>query len=187
MIIGTLAGYGLVRFEFPGKKIIQTFVFMPMVIPVIVFGISLLIFFRSIGLESGITTITMAHMVRSLPFAVMIISTSLTGFDPTLEEAAADLGASEFNTFRKIVLPLITPGLIGAALISFTISFDEFVVTFFVAGSGIRTLPLFLYSQIRFDVTPKINAISAFVLTVSIVMVFFVHFLRERNIRRRSP
>ena len=131
-------------------------------------------------------TVTMAHMVRSLPFAVMIISTSLTGFDPTLEEAAADLGASEFNTFRKIVLPLILPGLIGAALISFTISFDEFVVTFFVAGGGIRTLPLYLYSQIRFTITPEINAISTFVISVSMILVFTVQFLRQRTLGTKS-
>jgi spermidine/putrescine transport system permease protein len=158
VFVGTLAAYSLVRFSFRLKKVIQTLVFMPMVIPVVVFGISLLLFFRGIGLEPGILTVTLSHMVRSLPFAVMIISTSLTGFDPTLEEAAADLGANEFSIFRRVILPLILPGLIGAALISFTISFDEFVVTFFVAGGGIRTLPLYLYSKIRFTITPEINA-----------------------------
>jgi spermidine/putrescine transport system permease protein len=183
VFIGTMAAYGLVRFEFPGKKLLQSFVFLPMVIPVVVFGIAMLIFFRKIGLESGMFTVIIAHISRSLPYAVMMISTSLTGFDPTLEEAASDLGAGEYRIFRRVVLPLIAPGLIGAALISFTISFDEFVVTFFVAGSGVQTLPLYLYSLIRFTITPEINAISTFVLFVSLILVFTVQFL----IGARSP
>jgi spermidine/putrescine transport system permease protein len=188
VIIGTMAAYGLVRFDFPGKKLLQAFVFMPIVIPIVVSGIAMLIFFRKIGLESGIITVTIAHISRSLPYAVMIISSSLIGFDTRLEEAAADLGAGEFNTFRKIVLPLIAPGLIGAALISFTVSFDEFVVTFFVAGGGIQTLPLYLYSQIRFAITPEINAISTFVLAVSMILGFTVQFMiGARSLARKSP
>lgn len=179
VILGVLAAYGLVRFDFPGKKVLQSLIFLPIIVPGIVFGIALLLYFHFIGLPSSIYTVTISHMVRALPFSVMLISTSLTGFNPSLEEAAKDLGAGEFSTFWKITLPLIMPGVISAALVSFTVSFDEFVITFFVSGQGVITLPLFLYSEIRFMVTPEINAISTVVLAISLLMVLLLQVVQS--------
>jgi spermidine/putrescine transport system permease protein len=170
-VLATLAAIGLVRLSFKGKGLLQSLLMLPIVIPHLVFGINLLMFFKFINLAPSVITVATAHIVLALPFAVMLISTSLSGLDVKLEEAAKDLGASEWRTFRRVVLPLIAPGIISAAMIAFTISFDEFVLTFFVSGRGLITLPLYLYSEIRFQVTPEVNAISTVVLGISLIFI----------------
>ena len=115
----------------------------------------------------------------------MLISTSLSGFNPTLEDAAQDLGANERRTVFRVTLPLIAPGVVSAILVSFTVSFDEFVVSFFVSGKGVVTLPLFLYSELRFSVTPEINAISTFVLIISVLVIGLMQWLQRRVGQRR--
>lgn len=184
-ILGGLASYGLVRLSFPAKRLFQSLIIVPIVIPHLVFGIDLLLFFKSIGISTSGLTICIAHTVLAFPFAVMLISTSLSGFNPALEEAAMDLGANQRRTFFRVTLPLIAPGVISAVLVAFTISFDEFVVTFFVSGKGVITLPLFLYSELRFSVTPEINAISTVVLAISLVVIGSTHWLQSR-IKRRN-
>lgn len=177
-ILGLMAAYALVRLSFRGKLLFQSLILLPIIIPHLVFGIDLLLFFKSIGVATSIFTVCIAHTILAFPFAVMLIATSLSGFNQTLEHAAQDLGANEHRTFFRVTLPLIAPGVISAALVSFTVSFDEFVISFFVAGKGVITLPLFLYSELRFSVTPEINAISTFVLLVSILVIIAMQWVQ---------
>ena len=179
-ILGLMAAYGLVRLQFRGKRLIQALIVLPIIAPHLVFGIDLLLFFHAIGISPNAFTVCIAHIVLAFPFTVMLISTSLSGFDPTLEDAAQDLGANERRTFFRVTLPLIAPGVISAILVAFTVSFDEFVVSFFVSGKGVVTLPLFLYSELRFSVTPEINAISTFVLTISVLVIGIMQWLQGR-------
>ncbi len=179
-VLGVMAAYGLVRLKFPGKRLLQALIVLPIIVPHLVFGIDLLLFFKAIGISPNAFTVCIAHIVLAFPFAVMLISTSLSGFDPTLEDAAQDLGANERRTFFRVTLPLIAPGVISAILVSFTVSFDEFVVSFFVSGKGVVTLPLFLYSELRFSVTPEINAISTFVLAISVLVIGMMQWLQGR-------
>lgn len=167
-ILGLLAAYGLSRFRFPGRGALQGLFYLPMLVPAVVSGVSLLTWYNKIGLEGGYLTILIAHVIFALPFTLTIILTSFAGFDTRLEEAAQDLGATPFRTFRYITLPLVMPGVIGGALIAFTLSFDEFVLTFFVAGGGVQTLPLVIYNRIRYLLSPEINAIATIVMAISI-------------------
>lgn len=167
-LLGLLAAYGLSRFHFPGRSALQGLYYLPMLVPAVVSGVSLLIWFNKIGLEGGYLTILIAHVIFALPFTLTIILTSFAGFDTRLEEAAQDLGATPFRTFRQVTLPLVMPGVIGGALIAFTLSFDEFVLTFFVAGGGVQTLPLVIYNRIRYLLSPEINAIATIVMGFSI-------------------
>jgi spermidine/putrescine transport system permease protein len=167
-ILGLLAAYGLSRYRFPGRGAVQGLFYLPMLIPGIVSGVSMLIWFNRIGIDTGFLTILIAHVIFALPFTLTIVLTSFSGFDMRLEEAASDLGATPFRTFRRITLPLVSPGIIGGALIAFTLSFDEFVLTFFVAGGGVQTLPLVIYNRIRYLISPEINAIATIVMVFSI-------------------
>ena len=184
-ILGLMAAYGLVRLQFRGKRLLQALIVLPIIVPHLVFGIDLLLFFKAIGISPNAFTVCIAHIVLAFPFAVLLISTSLSGFDPTLEDAAQDLGANERRTFFRVTLPLIAPGVVSAILVSFTVSFDEFVVSFFVSGKGVVTLPLFLYSELRFSVTPEINAISTFVLLISVLVIGLMQWLQGRVGQRR--
>ena len=167
-ILGLLAAYGLSRFRFPGRGALQGLFYLPMLVPAVVSGVSLLTWFNEIGIDLGWFTILIAHVIFALPFTLTIILTSFAGFDTRLEEAAQDLGATPLRTFRYITLPLVMPGVIGGALIAFTLSFDEFVLTFFVAGGGVQTLPLVIYNRIRYLLSPEINAIATVVMVFSI-------------------
>lgn len=167
-ILGLLAAYGLSRSRFPGRGAVQGLFYLPMLIPGIVSGVSLLTWFNRIGIDSGFFTILIAHVIFALPFTLTIILTSFAGFDARLEEAAQDLGATPWRTFWRITFPLVSPGVIGGALIAFTLSFDEFVMTFFVAGGGVQTLPIVIYNRIRYLLSPEINAIATIVMAFSI-------------------
>lgn len=172
-ILGLLAAYGLSRFRFPGRGALQGLFYLPMLVPAVVSGVSLLTWYNKIGIDLGWFTILIAHVIFALPFTLTIILTSFAGFDTRLEEAAQDLGATPFRTFRYITLPLVMPGVIGGALIAFTLSFDEFVLTFFVAGGGVQTLPLVIYNRIRYLLSPEINAIATIVMAISIGLLVF--------------
>ena len=167
-LLGLLAAYGLSKYRFPGRGALQGLFYLPMLVPAVVSGVSLLTWYNEIGIDLGWFTILIAHVIFALPFTLTIILTSFAGFDTRLEEAAQDLGATPFRTFRYITLPLVMPGVIGGALIAFTLSFDEFVLTFFVAGGGVQTLPLVIYNRIRYLLSPEINAIATVVMGFSI-------------------
>ena len=143
-----------------------------MIIPEIITGIALLSFATMLHMEGGILLIVVAHILIGLPFVLTIVSARLYGFDRSLEEAAMDLGANEVTTFRRVTFPLILPGIIGGALLAFTVSFDNFMITYLLAGPGVTTIPIQIYSMVRFEITPKIHAVSTFIVFISMSLIF---------------
>jgi spermidine/putrescine transport system permease protein len=147
VIIGTLAAVGLYRYEFRGKKFLDTVLYIPLVIPEIVMGISLLAFFSIVKMDLGKLTLIIAHVTFSVAYVVAVVKTRLDGFDKSVEEAAMDLGASALKTFFYVTLPIIMPGVIAGGLLAFTLSLDDVIISFFVAGPGSVTLPLKIFSM----------------------------------------
>jgi spermidine/putrescine transport system permease protein len=179
--IGTLAAMGFVRNIFRAKEFLNTFFLSPMIIPEIIIGIALLSFATILKLQGGILLIVIGHILICLPFVLTVVSARLHGFDRSLEEAAMDLGASEMVTFRRITLPLIMPGILGGALLAFTVSFDNFLITYMLAGPGVTTIPIQIYSMVRFEITPKIHAFSTVIILISMTLII----INERVIRAR--
>ncbi|HVN53626.1 MAG TPA: ABC transporter permease [Anaerolineaceae bacterium] len=170
-VVGTLAALALQRYRFPGYLFAESALYIPVIIPEVVMGIALLAFFALIGLKLGLTTITLAHIAFNIPFVALVVRARLHGFDRSIEEAAMDLGASEIVTFWRVTLPTIMPGVLSGALLAFTLSIDDYVITYFTAGPGSTTLPLRIFSMVRFAVTPEVNALSTlWVLTVFIIL-----------------
>jgi spermidine/putrescine transport system permease protein len=168
--IGTLGAIGLYWYRFRFNKVIKLAAFVPMLIPEIIVGVSLLIFFAGIKLKLSLFTIFLAHTTFNIPFVLMIVMARLDEFDFTIIEAAYDLGAAEFQALAKVILPLAMPGIISGFLIAVTLSLEDFVITFFVSGPGSSTLPLHIYSMIRFGVSPVINALSVVVILGTVVL-----------------
>lgn len=182
-IIGTLTAYGLYRFRFSGKIAFDGVLFLPIVTPEIIVGISLLIFFVTIHLPLGLGSIIIAHVAFDIPFVMLIVRARLQGMDRSLEEAAMDLGADEWTTFFRITIPQLFPGIMAASLLAFTLSFNDFVITFFVTGIGSTTLPLKIYSMVRLGVSPEINALSAVVVVFSVLLIVVAdRFQRIRDV-----
>jgi spermidine/putrescine transport system permease protein len=175
-VIGTFAALALSRHSFRGQTSADTGIYAATVMPEIVVGVSLLSFFVAInpftGIELGISTIIIAHVAFTISFVTIVVRARLSGMDRSLEEAAQDLGASPVQTFLRVTLPLILPGVMAGALLAFTLSFDDFVITFFVSGVGSSTLPLKIYSMIKFGVSPVINALSTVVLIATMILIF---------------
>jgi spermidine/putrescine transport system permease protein len=175
-VIGTFAALALSRHSFRGQTSANTAIYAATVMPEIVVGVSLLSFFVAInpftGIELGISTIIIAHVAFTISFVTIVVRARLSGMDRSIEEAAQDLGASPVQTFLRVTLPLILPGVMAGALLAFTLSFDDFVITFFVSGVGSSTLPLKIYSMIKFGVSPVINALSTVVLVATMVLIF---------------
>ena len=180
--IGTLTALGMDRYRFRLRTAFDANLYLPIVIPEIVMGISLLLFFNQalfpfiqaltgVRLGTGLHTITLAHIAFNIPFVYVIVRARLAGFDRTLEEAAGDLGADEWQTFTRVTLPLLMPGIIGGALMAFTLSLDDYLITVFTKGVGSTTMPLYIYSLVRKGVTPEINALSTALLIGSMGLV----------------
>ncbi|QIN84048.1 ABC transporter permease subunit [Rubrobacter tropicus] len=175
-VIGTLTALALSRNRFRGQTVADSAIYMATVMPEIVVGVSLLVFFVAVfipmGVQLGITTIVIAHVAFTISFVTIVVRARLSGMDRSVEEAAQDLGASPVQTFFRVTLPLILPGVMAGALLAFTLSFDDFVITFFVSGVGSSTLPLKIYSMIKFGVSPVINALSTVVLVATMLLIF---------------
>lgn len=169
-VIGTMAAFALHRYHFRGKAAFESLLQLPIVIPEIVMGVSLLAFFVLINMPLGIHTVTIAHVAFNISFVTVIVRARLFAFDTTLEEAAMDLGANRLQTFFRVTLPLIAPGVVAGFLIALTLSLDDFIIAFFTAGVGSTTLPMQVYSMMRFGVTPKVNALSTIILAVVIAI-----------------
>lgn len=170
--IGTLGAISLQWYSFKHKKYLQVISYLPLVLPDIIMGVSLLILFTSIKFKLGLTTIFLAHTTFNIPFVLFIVLSRLHDFDYSIVEAAYDLGANEKDALIKVILPNLMPGIISGLLMSITLSLDDFVITFFVAGPGSSTLPLHIYSMIKFGVSPVINALSVILIagTVALAM-----------------
>ncbi len=175
-VLGTLAAIGISWYKFSGKSYIQTISFLPMVLPEVIMGLSLLIFFSAIKMSLGLLTIFIAHTTFCLPFVFLMVSARVDEFDYSIIEASHDLGANELQTLYKVIIPAIMPGIISGFMMSVTMSLEDYVITFLVSGPGSTTLPLYVYSMIRFGVSPVINSLS-FVLIVIIGSLTF--FLRK--------
>lgn len=170
--IGTLGAIGIYWYNFKLKKVLQIATFLPLVLPEIIIGVSLLIFFAGIKLKLGLFTIFLAHTTFNIPFVLLIVMARLEEFDFSIIEAAYDLGAREIDTLLKVIIPISFPGIISGFLMAITLSLEDFVITFFVAGPGSSTLPLHVYSMIRFGVSPVINALSVVIIAGTIVLAF---------------
>jgi spermidine/putrescine transport system permease protein len=166
-IVGSLLGLGLARLRFRGRDAAETLLLLPMVTPEIIMGISLLIFFAQLfGSNGSLAQIAIAHITFCISYVAVVVRARAAGMDPRLEEAARDLGASARGAFWHVTLPLIAPAVAAGAMLAFALSFDDLVVTSFNAGVGSTTLPIFIYSSIKFGVTPQINAISTLIVAV---------------------
>ena len=166
-VLGTLAAIGITWYKFFGKGYIQSISFLPMVLPEVIMGISLLIFFSGIKMSLGLLTIFIAHTTFCMPFVYLMVSARIDEFDYSIIEASHDLGANEVQTLFRVILPAIMPGIISGFMMSVTMSLEDYVITFLVSGPGSTTLPLYVYSMIRFGVSPVINSLS-FVLIIAI-------------------
>lgn len=186
VLLGVLASVALARRRFPGKAAVSALLLSPLVIPYLVFGISLLLFFHAVGIPRSILTVAIGHIVVSLPYTILVLVPRLDQIDVALEEAAADLGASPLQTFRLIVLPLILPAVVSAFLIAFTTSFDEYALASFVVGTRV-TFPIYLYSALRFpSQLPQVIAVAVVVMVVSLVVVISAEIGRRVAERRLS-
>ena len=179
-VFGTLLALGLARYRFRGRAALQSLLYVPLVTPEIVVGISLLILFAWLGMTLGIATIVIAHVAFSISFVTIVVLARLAGMDRHLEEAAMTLGADEWTTFRRVTLPLLMPGVVAGALLAFTLSFDDYVITSFVAGSGSSTLPVVVYGMVRRNIDPSVNAISTIVLVVTSILIYGADRLARR-------
>ena len=171
VLLGVLSSIALVRRRFRGRAVVSALLLSPLVIPYVVFGISLLLLFHQLGVPRGVPTVVVGHIVISLPYTILVLVPRLQQIDATLEEAAYDLGASRLRTFRSITLPLILPAIVSAFLIAFTTSFDEYAVASFVVGPR-ATFPIYLYSALRFpSQLPQVIAVAVVVLVLSLTVI----------------
>lgn len=190
-VVGTLLGYGLRRYSFPGKPLFSWCLYIPIMVPDIVAAVAMLMFFALLrdllGLfELGLPTMIMAHITFQIPFVAIIVRSRLSGMDPLLEEAARDLGADRWQTFRHITLPFMAPGVTAGGALAFTISLDDFVISFFTSGPGATTLPILIYSSVKRGITPDINALSTLLVLFSILSTLAILRLQRTSQNHRS-
>lgn len=196
-ILGTMTAMAMERFRFPFRRLYDGVLYLPIIIPDIVMAVSLLAFFSLIigtlnsmlglsgnnAIRPGLPTVIIAHVAFNISFVAIVVRTSLHELDPHFEEAAQDLGADEWTTFRRVTLPLIMPGILGGALLAFTLSLDDFVITFFTTGPGGTTLPIEVFGRIRRAISPEINAISTLMLLMSMLLIVVSQTLQRRSRR----
>ncbi|HMQ34660.1 MAG TPA: ABC transporter permease [Chloroflexaceae bacterium] len=190
-VLGTLTALAMERYRFRGRTGVDAVLYLPIVIPEIVMAVALLAFsafaFDLINAVTGqvmrrnLTTVILAHIAFSISFVVVVVRTSLKNFDRRLEEAAADLGAGPWQTFWRVTFPLILPGIIGGALLAFTLSLDDFIISLFLSGPGTSLLPVEVYNKVRRAVTPEVNAISTLMLVLSITLVVLSQTVQRRR------
>jgi spermidine/putrescine transport system permease protein len=180
-IMGTMAAVGLARLHFAGKEIFRALVLLPLIIPEIAMAVSALTLFLAMGLTLGLATIIVAHIVFCISYVTLTVIGRLDGIDPRLEEAARDLGASPLMAFFRVTLPLLMPGIIAGCLLAFVLSLDDFVITQFTAGVGATTLPLRIYSLVKFGVSPEINALSTLMICTTVALTLCAETLGKKK------
>jgi spermidine/putrescine transport system permease protein len=181
VVLGTAAGWLLHRYRYRGSTFLETLVFLPMIVPEVILGVSLLILFVTIGLQLGYTTIVISHVTFCFPFVMAAVQARLAGLDPSLEEAALDLGATPLQAFTKVLVPYLMPAIVSGALMTFTLSLDELIVTYFTASAGTRTLPLEIFGRVKKGLDPSLNAISTVFIGVTVLAVVLTEMLRRRS------
>lgn len=167
-LLGTMAGYAMYRYRL---RLLPVLVLTPIAIPEILMGVSLLIFFVMLNVSLGLVSIVLSHIAFSIGFVAIVVRSRLSGMDESLREAARDLGATPWQAFRLVTLPLILPGIVAGGLMAFTLSIDDFVITFFTAGVDSTTLPLQIYSMIKIAVTPEVNAVSTLLMLLTLLLI----------------
>ena len=182
-VIGALGAIALKWFDFKGKKYLKNLSILPLVVPDIIIGVSLLIMFATLKFKLGITTIFIAHTTFNIPYVLFIVLSRLDEFDYSIVEAAYDLGATNRQTLTKVIIPMLLPAIISAFLMALTLSFDDFVITFFVSGPGSSTLPLRIYSMIRLGVSPVVNALSVILIVISILLTLSTKKLQKNFLK----
>jgi spermidine/putrescine transport system permease protein len=178
-VLGTAAAFALHRWRSRLQQVHYALIYTPLVIPEILMGMSLLLFFVALHAQLGLFTIFLAHVTFCVSYVAMVVLARLQDFDFAVIEAAQDLGANGWITLRRVLLPMLAPGIAAGALLAFTLSIDDFVITFFVAGKGSTTLPILVYSMIKHGATPLINALSSILLAVTFLVVFITQRLTE--------
>ncbi|WP_347268861.1 ABC transporter permease [Paracoccus sp. (in: a-proteobacteria)] len=182
--LGIFAARASTRFEFPGKGPIMGLIMLPLVMPEIIISVSLLVVLLSLGVKLSILTVIVGHTLVCMPYATVILSTAFNSLDRSLEEAAYDLGETRWSAFRLVILPLVMPGIISSLLMSFTISLDEFIIAFFLAGNE-PTLPTYIFSQLRFPKQiPMIMALGTVLVIMSILLLTIAEYFRRRGVAR---
>jgi len=184
--LGTLAAVGLARGEFRGKALVMAVLISPMVAPVVIIAVGLYFFFAKVGLLNSYLGLVLAHAALGVPFVVITVTATLQGYDRNFSRAAASLGATPWFAFRKVMLPLIAPGVISGALFAFATSFDEVVVTLFLASPSQRTLPMQMFGGIRENLDPTIAAAATLMVGASAVLLLLMEWLRRRNEKLRG-
>jgi spermidine/putrescine transport system permease protein len=194
-IVGTMAALALQRYNFRGRNASETVMYFPIVTPEIVMGIGILVMFSAVfgwintalalapdqRLSMGLGTVIVSHIAFSVPFVILTVRARLHGFDSRVEEAAMDLGANEWTTFWRVTFPLIAPGVLAGAMLAFTLSLDDFIITFFTTGPGATTLPIYVYGLLRRIVTPEVNALSTIWILVVLVAVAISQWFQNRE------
>ena len=179
-VLGTMAGYAMYRFR---SRLLPVLVLAPIAIPEILMGVSLLIFFVLLNISLGMISIILSHIAFCVGFVAIVVRSRLAGMDESLTEAARDLGATPWRAFRLVTLPLIMPGVVAGALMAFTLSIDDFVITFFTAGVGSTTLPLQIYTMVKISVTPEINAVSTLLMLLTLALIMIASRLSPGALR----
>ncbi|MBS1991828.1 MAG: ABC transporter permease [Cyanobacteria bacterium SZAS LIN-2] len=183
-IMGTMAAVGLARARFAGKSVVSSMIILPIIVPEIAMAVSALILFIALGVSLGLASVIVAHIIFCLSYVALTVMARLEGMNEHLTEAALDLGATPWQAFYKVTLPLIAPGILSGALLAFVLSLDDFVITQFTAGVGATTLPLRIYSMVKFGVSPEINALSTLMLLVTICVTVAAEMIRQKGENR---
>ncbi len=181
-ILGTLAAVSLYRYQFGGKKLLHGLIFILIVSPDIVMGISLLILFSTLKISLGFVSLLLAHIIFCLPFVAVTVYSRISGIDKNIFEAAKDLGASEYTIFSRVIIPLLGPAIVVGWLLSFTLSLDDIIISFFVTGPSFNILPLQIYSMLRLGINPEINALCSVLFGVTLIIV-----LTSQMVLRKKP
>ncbi|MGI9407002.1 MAG: ABC transporter permease [Hyphomicrobiaceae bacterium] len=182
-VLGIFAAKAVTRYRLPGRGPVVSFIMLPLVIPGIIFGVALLILMSRIGVPLSLYTVTIGHIIVCVPFAMATLMPRFEGFDKSIEEASADLGENMWGTFWRVTLPVVFPGVVASLLLCFTISFDEFIMAFFLSGTD-PTLPIFIWSQLRFpNRIPGVLALGTIILFVSFFVVFLALWLRNKGVQ----
>jgi spermidine/putrescine transport system permease protein len=180
-ILGAMLGLILHRYRFRGKGAFDSWIHLPIVIPEVCLGVAMLAFFTMFDIPLGLMTVTVSHIAFSIPFVAVVIRSRMSGFDPALEEASQDLGASEWQTFWGVTFPYMLPGVVAGALLALTLSLDDFVITFFTSGPGSTTFPIKIYSMVRFSVTPEVNAASTVLIVLTLTFTILAMWIQGRS------
>ncbi|CUH98513.1 ABC transporter permease [Leisingera aquaemixtae] len=185
-VLGACAARAANRYRFPLKRGIMSFILLPLVLPEIILAVALLVLLMQLGMPLSLVTVVLGHVLICTPFAIAILSSAFQGLDQSLEEASFDLGETRWGTFRRVILPLVMPGVVSSLLITFTISLDEFIIAFFLTGTEV-TLPVYIWSQLRFPgKLPSVMALGTILLVLSVLLLILAEWFRRRSAKKQG-